>query len=443
MDLEGVLKDMVRQGASDLHIRASRPPLIRIRGELQPVVGTEPISSEEVQALAARLMSERQRESFEEEQSVDLAYSVPGFMRFRVNIFKQRGTTSIVFRSITLEIPSFDEMGLPSVIRDFCSFPQGLVLVTGPTGSGKSTTLATMVRHVNENRNAHIITIEDPIEFLFRDEKATISQREVGVDTPNFGLALKNALRQDPDIILLGEMRDLETISTVMLAADTGHLVFSTLHTNNAVQTISRIINVFPPEQHDQVRLQLANVLSGIISQRLVPRNDGKGRIPAVEILINSPRIKTLIIENKINAITEQMEKSVVYERMQSLEQSLIALVGNKKIDLSVALAASLRPGDLKLMLSQLGFDEDGNYTPATVLNMIEEETSTGEFEVEEDTFDQTGIKPGDGELTETVAFGEEENSERMGPGGDESAEMADLDDVDSFGYSDSDEEGI
>ena len=431
MDLEAVLKDMVRQGASDLHIRASRPPLIRNRGELQPLGGTEPISSEEVQSLAAGLLSPRQKKQFEEEQSVDLAYSVPGFMRFRVNIFKQRGTTSIVFRSITLDIPRVDDMGLPTVLQEFCRFPQGLVLVTGPTGSGKSTTLATLVRHINETRNAHIITIEDPIEFLFRDEKATISQREVGVDTPNFGLALKNALRQDPDIILLGEMRDLETISTVMLAADTGHLVFSTLHTNNAVQTISRIINVFPPEQHDQVRLQLANVLGGIVSQRLVPRKDGKGRIAAVEILINSPRIKTLIIENKINAITEQMERAVVYERMQSLEQSLIALVGNKQIDLSVALAASLRPGDLKLMLSQLGFDEDGNYTPATVLTMIEEETSTGEYEVEEDSFDQTGIKSGNGELTDTVAFGDDADPEET-----KSAEMADLDDVDLFGYS-------
>jgi twitching motility protein PilT len=396
------------------------------------VGGSEAISTEDVDALAASLMNTRQKARFEEEQSVDLAYSVPGFMRFRVNVFKQRSTTSIVFRSITLDIPGVEDLGLPTVLYDFCSLPQGLVLVTGPTGAGKSTTLAALVRYINETRNAHIITIEDPIEFLFKDDKATISQREVGVDTPTFGLALKNALRQDPNIILLGEMRDLETISTVMLAADTGHLVLSTLHTNNAVQTISRIINVFPPEQHDQVRLQLANVLGGIISQRLVPRKDGKGRIAAVEILINSPRIKTLIIENKINAITEQIEKSVVYERMQSLEQSLIALVGNGKIPLSVALAASLRPGDLKLMLSQLGFDEEGNYTPATVLDLIEQDSSTDEGEVKGEDSGRSGGTDNKVQTTDKMECRTREDPQIKDP-----VNTADLDDVELFGQTD------
>ena len=364
MNLEEILKIMVEQKASDLHIRALRPPLLRIKGELHPLDNAKAFTPQELDSIAESLMNETQKKKFNEEQSIDIAYSIPGLTRFRVNIFRQRGTTSIVFRNISLHIPSIEEMGLPTVLNTFCDKPQGLVLVTGPTGSGKSTTLATLVRRVNETRNVHIITIEDPIEFLFIDEKATISQREVGIDTPSFGLALKNALRQDPDLILLGEMRDLETISTVMMASDTGHLVFSTLHTNNAIQTINRIIDVFPAEQQDQVRIQLANVLIGIISQRLVPRKDGKGRIAAVEVLINSPRIKSLILENKIDEITEEMEKSVRYYRMQTLELSLIALIANKMITLEAALSASIRPDDLKLMLSQLGFDEEGNYIP-------------------------------------------------------------------------------
>ncbi|MBN2466861.1 MAG: type IV pilus twitching motility protein PilT [Deltaproteobacteria bacterium] len=361
---------MVERNASDLHIRASRPPLIRIKGALQPIENAPPFKPEEVDSIAAAMMSEKQKRKFEEEQSIDLAYSVPGLMRFRVNVFRQRGTTSAVFRNIALHIPNAEEMGLPTVLYTFCNKPQGLILVTGPTGSGKSTTLATLVRQINETRNVHIVTIEDPIEFLFTDQKASMSQREVGIDTPSFGLALKNALRQDPDVVLLGEMRDLETISTVMMAADTGHLVFSTLHTNNALQTISRIIDVFPPEQQDQIRLQLSNVLVGIVSQRLVPRLDGNGRIAAVEILINSPSIKNLINENKINEITEQMEKSVSYYRMQTLEQSLIALIANKKIALEDALAASIRPDDLRLMLSQSGFDEQGNCLSIQESNM-------------------------------------------------------------------------
>jgi len=432
LKLEDLLKEMVRRGASDLHIRASRPPLYRCGGDLYPVNDKLVISPEDVDVLAKGLMNQQQRKKFEDEQSVDLAYSVPGFMRFRVNIFKQRGTTSIVFRSFTLEIPSVEEMGLPTVLYDLCSKPQGLVLVTGPTGSGKSTTLATLVRRVNETRNAHIITIEDPIEFLFKDQKATISQREVGVDTPSFGLALKNALRQDPDIILLGEMRDLETISTVMLAADTGHLVLSTLHTNNALQTISRILNVFPPEQQDQVRLQLGNVLVGIVSQRLVPRKDGQGRVVAVEVLINTPRIKTLIIENKINSITEQMEKAVVYERMQSLEQSLIALIANKVISLEVALAASIRPGDLRLMLTQLGFDEDGNYTPINPVESDRRDQAEALLEEEEkaESIDRAADKNSNGGTAKGAAM--------AGPGTEgHTTDFGDFGGTDSFDYTD------
>ncbi|MBW2146477.1 MAG: PilT/PilU family type 4a pilus ATPase [Deltaproteobacteria bacterium] len=360
MELHAVLEKMVEMGASDLHIRVGRPPTLRIRGNLE-ALDHPPLKPEETSAAAESLMNKAQKDYFEKNLSVDIGKTLPGVARFRANIFRQRGSISIVFRNIAAQIPSIESLGLPQVIKQFCQKRQGLLLVTGPTGSGKSTTLATMTQYINETQNVHLITIEDPIEFLFKDAMATISQREVGVDTPNFPEALKNALRQDPDIILVGEMRDLEAISTAITASETGHLIFSTLHTNNASETISRIVDVFPGNQQEQVRIQLGNNLLGVLSQRLVPKIDGNGLIAAVEIMINTPKIRTLIIENRIGDIMDEIESSVTYFRMQSLEQSLLALVCNKMISIEAAETHCNRHGELKRLLNKFGIQKDSD----------------------------------------------------------------------------------
>lgn len=360
-DLKEMLQRMVDSEASDLHLRAGRPPLIRVGGELRPLDESPVLEAEELQRMAESMMSDRHKAMFERDMSVDISFSLPGVSRFRVNVYKQRGTVSIVFRGISTKIPTIEDLCLPQVIKTFCHRPQGMVLVTGPTGSGKSTTLAAMIQYINESRSVHIITIEDPIEFMFADVMATVSQREIGIDTPSFAEALRNALRQDPDIILVGEMRDLETISTAITAAETGHLLFSTLHTNNAAETISRIVDVFPAHQQAQIRVQLSASLLGVISQRLLPRIDGAGRIPAVEIMINSPKIKNLIAENRISEITEEMENSVSYYRMQSMEQSLFALIANHMVRIEDAEAASTRPGQLRLLLNKYAIQRDGD----------------------------------------------------------------------------------
>src|SRR5216684_2771525 len=334
--LNDLLVYMAKQQASDLHLKPMRPPLLRIRGKLVPVK-SDPLKPVDIETM----------------QSVDFGYGVAGVARFRVNVYRQRGTVGAVFRRIPINVLTIEALELPDAIRDLTQIPDGLVLVTGPTGSGKSTTLAAMISHITETEPLHIVTIEDPIEFLFVDKIATISQREVGSDTPNFKEALRNAMRQDPDVIMVGEMRDTETVETVLTAAETGHLVYSTLHTNNAAQTIDRIIDTFPADQHKQIRSQLALVLRGIISLKLIKTTNGT-LTAAVEILKNSPRIARLIEDGQTKDILEEMESSVGLYKMQSMNQSLIALLVNQKITYQDAMELSSDSDDLSLKVRKL-----------------------------------------------------------------------------------------
>jgi twitching motility protein PilT len=298
MDLSEVLLVALNNRASDIHFKVGQPPVLRIDGELVALKDYEALDASHIAKVAYQIMSERQRERFLREMEIDMGYGISGLGRFRVNIFQQRGTIAIALRVIPFGIKGFEELNLPvEVLERISAEVRGLVLLTGTTGSGKSTTLAAMIDYINANRRSHIITIEDPIEFLHRDQKGIISQREIGTDTDNFAQALKMALRQDPDVILVGEMRDFETIETAILAAETGHLVLSTLHTLDAAETVNRIVAVYPPYQQKQIRLQLAGILKGVISQRLLPRADGMGRVPAVEIMISTARLRDCIVD--------------------------------------------------------------------------------------------------------------------------------------------------
>jgi twitching motility protein PilT len=325
---------------------------VRVRGKLIPVK-TDPLKPTDLERLLLPLLSKQQREKFDATQAVDFGYGVPGVARFRANVYMQRGTVGAVFRRIPIQVQNIDELQLPEAVRELTQIPDGLVLVTGPTGSGKSTTLAAMISHISDNEPLHIVTIEDPIEFLFIDKVAAISQREVGTDTPSFKEALRNAMRQDPDVVMVGEMRDVETMQTVLTAAETGHLVFSTLHTNNAAQTIDRIIDAFPPDQHKQIRAQLALVLRGIISLKLVKTKEGR-LTAAVEILKNSPQIAKMVEEGNTKEIIEAIESSVGVLRMQSMNQSLVALLVHQKINYEDAMALASDPDDLSLKLRKL-----------------------------------------------------------------------------------------
>jgi twitching motility protein PilT len=350
--LNDLLIYMAKQQASDLHLKPMRPPLVRVQGKLVPVK-TDPLKPPDLERLLLPLLNRAQREKFDAQQSVDFGYGVAGVARFRANVYMQRGTVGAVFRRIPIQVLSIDALELPLAIREMTQIPDGLVLVTGPTGSGKSTTLAAMISDIAEREPLHVVTIEDPIEFLFTDRVAAISQREVGTDTPSFKEALRNAMRQDPDVIMVGEMRDVETMQTVLTAAETGHLVFSTLHTNNAAQTIDRIIDSFPPEQHKQIRAQLALVLRGIISLKLVKTIDRK-RTAAVEVLKNSPQIAKMVEEGVTKEILEAIENSVGLYRMQTMNQSLIALLAHQKISYADAMALSSDPDDLSLKLRKI-----------------------------------------------------------------------------------------
>ncbi len=353
MELNELLMFMTKKGASDLHIKPMRPPLLRIQGRLIPIKAN-PLQPEEVEKMLGEILKPGQRARFDERQAVDMGYGVPGVARFRCNIFLQRGTMAGVFRRVPFEIQGIEDLNLPDVIASFTDYQSGLVLVTGPTGSGKSTTLAAMINLIAKARQCHVVTIEDPIEFLFQDDKATVSQREVGTDTPTFHEALRNCMRQDPDVIMVGEMRDLETMATAITAAETGHLVFSTLHTNNAAQTVDRIIDSYPSDQQLQVRGQLALVLRAIVSMQLVEDHEGKHRLPACEILVNAPKISKHIENGEIKEILEEMENSVNFYHMQSMNQSLISLLAHNKITYEQAIDSSSEPDDLSLKLREM-----------------------------------------------------------------------------------------
>src|SRR3954463_1218610 len=327
MHVNDLLKIAVENGASDLHIKVGSYPMMRQRGLLVPATEEKRLNHEDVVAMSAAVMSNIHREKFKDAQEVDLAYGVPGLGRFRVNVFQQRGTVGLVLRVIPTQIKSIDELGLPPVLRTLALEERGLILVTGTTGSGKSTTLAAMIDHINKQRRAHVMTVEDPIEFLHRDQQSIVNQREVAVDTRSFAFALRSALRQDPDVILVGEMRDFETIETALLAAETGHLVFSTLHTLDATETINRIIAVFQPHQQKQVRLQIASVLKGVISQRLMPSADAKSRVPAVEVMVTTAFIRDCIVDkDKTSLIHGAIAQGTSQYGMQTFDQSIFGL---------------------------------------------------------------------------------------------------------------------
>ncbi len=350
MELPDLLKIAVERKASDLHLKVGSPPVLRIDDKLVPLVEMPRLGQDAVVSMAASVMNAKQREKFKERCEIDLAYGVPGLGRFRANVFQQRGTVGLVLRVIPIKIQSISELNLPPVLEKIALEPRGLVLVTGTTGSGKSSTLAAMIDYINANRSGHILTIEDPIEFLHRDKKCLVNQREVGMDTPSFSEALRSALRQDPDIILVGEMRDYETISTALLAAETGHLVMSTLHTLDATETINRVISVFPPYQQKQIRLQLAAVLKGIIAQRLIPRADGKGRVPAVEVCIATGTVRECIVDpDKTRKLNDAIGASVSQYGMQTFDQSLMSLYTRGLITYEEALHWCSNPDDFAL----------------------------------------------------------------------------------------------
>ena len=363
MELNEILAIAVKAKGSDIHLKAGVPPIVRIDGTLRAIPNAERLTSEAVRAMAVAIMSERQRKIFEESYEVDLSYGVPGLGRFRVNAFAQRGTIAMVLRAIPIAIPTLDSLNLPPVLKKLALEHRGLILVTGTTGSGKSTTLASMIDYINENRTCNIITVEDPIEYLHKDKKSLISQREVGFDTLSFGKALTSALRQDPDVILVGEMRDHETIEIALTAAETGHLVLSTLHTLDAAETINRVISVFPPYHQKQVRMQLSSILKGAVSQRLVPRCDGKGRVPAVEIMIGTARIKDCIDdEDKTKQIYDAIAQGYTSYGMQTFDQSLMQLLGKKLISYEEALNQSSNPDDFALKFSGISSTSDSSW---------------------------------------------------------------------------------
>lgn len=349
-----LLKVMVDKGASDMHITAGSPPLLRIDGDVIPLK-TAPLTSVETKELCYAVMTEEQKIAFERENEVDLSFPVRGLSRFRGNIYVQRGAVAGAFRTIPYLVKNFDELGLPPVVAELCDRPAGLVLVTGATGSGKSTTLASMIDKINSEQRVHIVTVEDPIEFEHRSKLAVVNQREIGRDTHSFKNALKSILRQDPDVVLVGEMRDIETIEAALTISETGHLVFATLHTSSAVSTINRIIDVFPPHQQDQVRAKLSFVLQGVLCQQLLPKVGQPGRALAVEVLVPNPAIRNLIREGKVHQIYGQMQIGQDKFGMQTLNQCLFALYAKRQISLEEALNRSSEVDELKRMIEQKG----------------------------------------------------------------------------------------
>ena len=351
MDITDLLLEVMERDASDLHLGAGDPPVLRVDGELEPLDGP-PLSAADTRELVYSILSQDQRQKLENEWEIDFSYAVPGRARFRVNAFFQRGSLSAAFRLIPVEIPRLDTLGLPRVLHDFAGKARGFVVITGPTGSGKSTTLAAMVDEINQTRSQHIMTIEDPIEFLHQHKKCHVNQREVGSDTKGFDRALRSVLRQDPDIILVGEMRDPETMATALTAAETGHLVFATLHTQDAAQTIDRIIDVFPPHQQAQVRVQLSTTLMGVCTQQLLPTRDGRGRVVACEILVPTPAVRNLIREGKTYQLGTAIETGGKFG-MQTMDAALAHLVRGGKITRELALNRCSDPDTFLRLLQQ------------------------------------------------------------------------------------------
>jgi twitching motility protein PilT len=394
MDLNQILLEALSQEASDVHIKEGAPPIFRVNGVLRPWNKLKPFDHNDLSKMSFGLMNDWQKERFIKNREVDMGYEVYGLGRFRVNVFQQRGKLRIALRIVPYQIKSLEELHLPAVLRSISLEQRGLILCTGTTGSGKSTTLASMIDIINTERNCHIITIEDPIEFVHEDKKSIVDQREIGSDTSTFSSALRVALRQDPDVILVGEMRDFETIETALTAAETGHLVMSTLHTLNATETITRIISVFPPYHQKQVRLQLAGVLKGVISQRLVPRADGMGRVPAVEVLVSTARVRECITEkDKTNELNDAIARGVTSYGMQSFDQSLMFLMKEALVSYEEALKHCTNPDDFSLRVKGILAQSDTSWEDFQLLEKEKEEVKE-KAKGEEKTL--KGAKPSD-----------------------------------------------
>jgi len=351
--LYDLLKVMIEKGASDLHITTGSPPRIRVDGKLVPLDHPQLVPAE-TKALCYSVLTDAQKHKFEESNELDLSFGVKGLSRFRGNVFMQRGAVAGAFRTIPFQIKTFQELGLPEIVNDLVKKPRGLILVTGPTGSGKSTTLATMVDRINSERQDHIITVEDPIEYIHNHKKSLINQREVNADTSSFKTALKYVLRQDPDVVLIGEMRDLETIEAALTVSETGHLTLATLHTNSAVQTINRVIDVFPPHQQEQIRTQLSFVLEGILAQQLIAKKSGQGRVLAMELLVPNPAIRNLIREDKVHQIYSMMQTGQSRFGMQTMNQSLFDLYARGLLSYEDAIGRSSVPDELITMMQRV-----------------------------------------------------------------------------------------
>jgi twitching motility protein PilT len=366
-DFAQVLQEMVEARASDVHLTPGSPPVLRVRGKITPMEDYPDLTPQQTRDVVYGILGDEQRKRFENNKSLDFAYAIPGVARFRVNTYFQRGAVSAAFRHTPDKIPALEQLGLPPVIREFTKLPRGFVLVTGPTGSGKSTSLASMVDIINHEREEHILTIEDPIEFLHKHGKCIVNQREIGSDAVDFATALRAALRQDPDVILVGEMRDLETISTALTAAETGHLVFATLHTQSASQTVDRIIDVFPPHQQGQVRMQLSIALQGIVTQQLLPTADGSGRVAACEVMVPTPAVRNLIREGKTHQLYSTIQTSGS-SGMQTMDSHLVQLVRQGKINRALAEQRAGIPEELKRLLGGSGSAEtDGSDSSGAV----------------------------------------------------------------------------
>jgi twitching motility protein PilT len=361
-NFKAVLQRMIQQNASDLHLKVGRPPVLRVNGDLS-TLDIPPLRPEDLKVLAEQIMTPKQVKEFAENKEADFAIGVPGIGRFRVNVYQQRGTIAYALRAVPYQVKTITELNLPPVVEEIAMRPRGLVLVTGVTGSGKSTALAAMIQHINEKRHANVITIEDPIEFLHRDNKSSINQREVGADTGSFSVALRRVLRQDPDVILIGEIRDLETLEVALKAADTGHLVFSTLHTTDATQTINRVISFYAPHQQAEVRFTLASALAAVISLRLVPRADNKGRVPAVEILMNTAAVRDQIRDmTKSLNIPDLIKEGTVQYGMQTFDQSIMSWFTKKTISYEQALFFASNPSEFALRLQGVEGSSDTSW---------------------------------------------------------------------------------